>query len=305
MTCELVYELGRLAGDPAVTWRAIVRVASMTVASMMIATNTASAYDAVLAWYPVVGAAGYRVYTRETGQTYGSGTNVGSIPPGVDGIIRYRKTGLRPDRTTYFAIACYNGAGANSPLSNELSLSPPASPTPRGTATPKPTATPCNPSVGGGCAPPGAMVITRARLQQDTSPSRDNGRLRLQGSVNDADASGLIEPATADGMVTITIRDAGQFTALLSLTDCRSTAGSIRCQTADGRGTVRFKRVRRAEFLYSLTLEIHHLSGAETGPDAPSGPVSVTLHEGPGVDRVAVIDSCRPPSNRSLLCTVN
>src|SRR5215470_9531586 len=158
---------------------------AVAITMMMIASaNRARGYDAVVAWYPVPGVAGYRLYTRETGQTYGSGTNIGGLVAGVDGIIRYRKTGLRPDRTTYFAVACYSGSGANSPLSNELSLSPPATATPRrATATPKATATPCNGAAG--CGTAGTMVISRARLQQDTSENRDNGRLRIQGTIDD------------------------------------------------------------------------------------------------------------------------
>ncbi len=88
------------------------------------------------------GAAGYKVFVRQSGQSFGAGTNVGNPAMGGDGALHYVVTGLPTDVANLFAVSAYNGTGAESVLSNELSLMVTATPTPTvGAGTVLPTAT--------------------------------------------------------------------------------------------------------------------------------------------------------------------
>ena len=97
------------------------------------------------------GAAGYKVYVRQNGQSFGAGTNVGTPVMGGDGALHYVVSDLPTGVANLFAVSAYNGSGAESALSNELSLMVTASPTPTpsgiGSAG-TPAATPTNTAVG-------------------------------------------------------------------------------------------------------------------------------------------------------------
>src|SRR5689334_2495179 len=83
--------------------------------------TTAAAYDARVAWSPVAGSGGYKLYVRANGEAYGVGTDVGALAPGGDGAIRFVLTGLSRHATTYFAVTSYAGA-TESARSNEIAL---------------------------------------------------------------------------------------------------------------------------------------------------------------------------------------
>ena len=100
----------------------------------------AAAFDAQVAWTPVGSAAGYQLYIRQLGQSYGSGINVGLLQADPDGAVRYVTTGLPLGVTNFFAVTAYDASGRESVLSNELSLLVTALPVP--TVTPTPTAVP-------------------------------------------------------------------------------------------------------------------------------------------------------------------
>src|SRR5262245_48619301 len=59
---------------------------SMLVAALLCAP--AAATQVQLAWTPVPGSAGYRVYWRPSSQPYGQGIDVGDVLPDADGIVR-------------------------------------------------------------------------------------------------------------------------------------------------------------------------------------------------------------------------
>jgi hypothetical protein len=100
-----------------------------------LAACPADALDVRVAWQPVQGVAGYRLYMRPAGQPYGLGTDVGLLPADVDGIIRYVVANV-PLGTTYFVVTAYDAAGAESAFSNELALAVSASPTATSGAAP-------------------------------------------------------------------------------------------------------------------------------------------------------------------------
>lgn len=87
------------------------------------------------------GASGYKVYVRQNGQTFGSGTDVGSPAPDGNGRIVALTTDLTEGVAYFLAVTAYNASLAESGLSNELWLMMGDPPTPTRTATPGSVAT--------------------------------------------------------------------------------------------------------------------------------------------------------------------
>ena len=102
---------------------------------MCSSVSAALAYDAQLGWAPVGSAAGYKVYVRQSGQSYGAGTDAGNPVPGGDGHLHYVVFGLQAGVTNFFAVSDYTSGGSESALSNELSLMVTPTPTPTATGT--------------------------------------------------------------------------------------------------------------------------------------------------------------------------
>ncbi|HUI26226.1 MAG TPA: hypothetical protein VL403_09100, partial [Candidatus Kryptonia bacterium] len=124
---------------------------------LIVGARAVLAYNAQLAWSTVSGAAGYKVYVRASGQSYGAPTDVGLIAPDTDGLVRSVATGLAAG-TSYFAVTSYNASGAESTLSNELSLVI--------ADTPVPTST----GAGGGSTPT-ATATNTLTLQPSATPT--------------------------------------------------------------------------------------------------------------------------------------
>jgi hypothetical protein len=99
---------------------------SVLAAACLVALTTcprsAAAFNAQLGWSPVQSAAGYRVYVRQTGQTYAGGVDVGLLQADASGVVYYVTGGLPTGVTNYFAVSDYDASGRESALSNELSL---------------------------------------------------------------------------------------------------------------------------------------------------------------------------------------
>lgn len=124
----------------------------------------ALAYDAELVWMAVAGASGYKVYRREAGRSFATGSDVGLAAPGEDGFLHHVARSLSPNSPSYFAVTAYDRDGAESPFSNEIAVTDPSLPTPAGTATPTPpTADPTpNASATGGSTPRATPTATLA-----------------------------------------------------------------------------------------------------------------------------------------------
>ena len=78
--------------------------------------------DARIAWSPVAGSSGYKIYVRASGAQYGAGIDVGARTPDADGIVRFVLTGLNPLMTSYFAVTNYDATSTESQRSNELDV---------------------------------------------------------------------------------------------------------------------------------------------------------------------------------------
>jgi hypothetical protein len=124
------------------------------------------AHDATLRWSTASGAAGYKVYTRQDGQAFAAGTNVGKPPTAADGNIAYILRGLPDGVRNYFVVTAYDALNAESGFSNELSL-----------LVSGPTATPTLPAgcsiVNGwlACTSSGTETPTRTPVTMTPGPS--------------------------------------------------------------------------------------------------------------------------------------
>jgi hypothetical protein len=103
--------------------------------------TTALAVDARLSWSVVPAAAGYKIYARASGGTYGTGMDVGPQQTATDGAVHFTLANLAVG--TLLAVTTYDAAGIESARSNELAVPPPpATATPLPVATTAPTMTP-------------------------------------------------------------------------------------------------------------------------------------------------------------------
>jgi hypothetical protein len=102
--------------------------------------KVASAADARVAWRPVTGAAGYRLYMRSQGGAYAAGAELGAPAPDPDGLIRSVTHNVPAGSVSYFALTAYDASGTESALSNEIPLIVPAA-TATATFTQPPTQT--------------------------------------------------------------------------------------------------------------------------------------------------------------------
>ncbi len=149
-------------------------IGSLAVALIAGHTHSAAAYSAQLGWSPVAACAGYKEYVRQSGAQYGSGVDVGLQLPGLDGVVRSTMSGFLTDVTYFFAVTSYDVTGAESPLSNELSLLVPSTPgatsavtttttplqSPTAAATAPATATP---------SPSGSAIVRPTRTSTPTA----------------------------------------------------------------------------------------------------------------------------------------
>ena len=83
----------------------------------------AAAYEASVGWMPVNGTDGYKIYVRQNGGQYGTGTNVGAPTADPDGTIRFVLSNLDPRVTTYFAVTSYDAQTGSERL-NEIAVGP-------------------------------------------------------------------------------------------------------------------------------------------------------------------------------------
>lgn len=99
------------------------RVASAALAiGLFLSPAPGHAYDAVLAWQPVSGAAGYDVHLSYGSDPATAATNVGSPSLASDGLVRILLTGVNLGPTAHFRVGAYTANGAKGPLSTTMSI---------------------------------------------------------------------------------------------------------------------------------------------------------------------------------------
>jgi cysteine-rich repeat protein len=148
------------------------------------------------------------------------------------------------------------------------------------------------------------FAIRRVSMRYDNSATKDKGRLRVVGIVDDYATGGTLAASLLAGTVTFRVTDSGSFDVTIPLTGCSSSAGGhlIRCGSADGLRKAIFRRMRDDPLSYFATIKQRHLSSAETGSARPIGPVSLVLEQDGGPQQQGTIDSCEPRGNLALIC---
>ncbi|MEO7435126.1 MAG: hypothetical protein ABI080_06520 [Candidatus Binatia bacterium] len=80
------------------------------------------AYRVRLAWRPVGGAAGYKLYARQNGYPTPIAVDLGTPVADASGVMHYEHNGLLVESTNTFSLASYDAARVESLPSNELSI---------------------------------------------------------------------------------------------------------------------------------------------------------------------------------------
>jgi hypothetical protein len=147
-------------------------LAVTALAGLLARPGTALGFDARVGWRPVQSVAGYRLYTRQNGQSFSNGVDVGLIAADVDGVIRYVTRGLPNGVVNYFAVTAYDASGRESAFSNELSLLVTATPTATVTAPATGTASRTPTASGTASRTPTATATATRTATASLTPTR-------------------------------------------------------------------------------------------------------------------------------------
>ncbi len=91
-------------------------------AILVVCVADAEAYAVRLAWRPVAGAAGYKLYARQNGYPDPVVVDIGTPTADASGVLHYEHGGLLVESTHAFSLATYNAARVESARSNELTV---------------------------------------------------------------------------------------------------------------------------------------------------------------------------------------
>jgi hypothetical protein len=98
------------------------RLVGLAVLGLVTCASNAEAYRVRLAWRPVAGVSGYKLYARQNGYPTPTIVDLGRPVADAAGIMRYEHAGLLVESTNTFSLASYDAAGVESLPSNELSV---------------------------------------------------------------------------------------------------------------------------------------------------------------------------------------
>jgi len=98
------------------------RLCGLTVAIVLLCAPNVAAYGVRLAWRPVAGSAGYKLYARQNGYPTPIAVDLGIPVTDASGIMHYEHNGLLVESTNTFSLASYDAARVESLPSNELSI---------------------------------------------------------------------------------------------------------------------------------------------------------------------------------------
>lgn len=100
----------------------ISRVIGLAALILAVCVSHADAYRVRLAWRPVTGVSGYKLYARQNGYPNPIAVDLGQPIADASGILHYDHAGLLVETTNSFSLATYNAARVESAPSNELSV---------------------------------------------------------------------------------------------------------------------------------------------------------------------------------------
>jgi hypothetical protein len=98
------------------------RLCGLAVAILSLCASNADAYRVRLAWRPVSGAAGYKLYARQNGYPDPIAVDLGAPAVDASGIMHYEHGGLLVESTNTFSLASYDAARVESLPSNAITV---------------------------------------------------------------------------------------------------------------------------------------------------------------------------------------
>jgi hypothetical protein len=216
------------ARRPAAGGRLRVLCAALIVA-LLGEAGAARAGQVRLAWLPVPQAAGYRVYVRAASEPYHLAADLGRTTADPDGIERFVLDGVALEETNYFALTSYAADDSESPLSNELVLTPPLT---------------CAPAPIAGCRAPTSVGGAALAVSNRRGVARDRLEWRWTGAALRPEEFG--DPPGQTSYL-LCIYDAARGSANLALS-FRAQGGAV-C----GHGRPCWRHVGRSGFTYRHT----------------------------------------------------
>ncbi|TFH30464.1 MAG: hypothetical protein E4H00_05100, partial [Myxococcales bacterium] len=102
--------------------------AAVAVAAILLigSPTRVSAYDAILGWEPVAGAAGYQIELRYDSSATSTSSDIGTPATASDGVVRAAIRSLPVGPTVHFTVAAYDAGGTLGTTSASLSIAYPA-----------------------------------------------------------------------------------------------------------------------------------------------------------------------------------
>jgi cysteine-rich repeat protein len=147
------------------------------------------------------------------------------------------------------------------------------------------------------------LFLRSVKLRFSNSRSRDNGRVKLKGVVDDSGGGTFTDDLLANA-VEIQVTDSRFFDTTLRLTGCRQKGSGrvFRCRSPDGKTRATIKQDRQDPDLFTLTANRSRIPETQTSTVQPLGPVSVVLEQNASLTRSGSIDTCSPRGRFSLVC---
>jgi hypothetical protein len=148
------------------------------------------------------------------------------------------------------------------------------------------------------------FAVRRLTMRYDTSDTKDNGRFRVNGVVDDDPTGGTLQASLLSNMTTVTVQDAAFFDATVTLTGCSVSGGGklIRCQSTNRLVKARFRQLKDDPLSYKTGIKARGLSVAQTSSAQPIGPVTVVLQQTGGAVHQGSLDRCKQRGNFALKC---
>ncbi len=104
------------------TIRTISRLVGLAVIFLCVPATSAHAYKVRLAWRPVSGVAGYKLYANQNGFPNPVAVDLGTPTTDTNGIMHFDYSGLLVESTNTFALASYDASGHESTQSNAITV---------------------------------------------------------------------------------------------------------------------------------------------------------------------------------------
>jgi hypothetical protein len=98
------------------------RLFGLTVSIVLLCAPDVEAYRVRLAWRPVAGAAGYKLFARQNGYPTPVAVDLGVPTTDASGLMHYEYNGLLVESTNTFSLASYDAARIESLPSNTISI---------------------------------------------------------------------------------------------------------------------------------------------------------------------------------------